>query len=132
MKVWKVITDITLDQYNSFGEIFSPEDASMLLALGDEYEIFNWDFVENETVIPFIICPKVLMDLMSCVVEKYNIKFKPVDITEDFLMGLHDVPDPDFTMFREDNLTEDIVYEKIKKFGGSSLDDVDKYILENS
>ena len=131
MKVWKIITDLTPEQNENLDEIFSDEDQMLLYKLGKDHTVYNWDHVTENTVTPYVICDEDIMDVMCNLCDRYDIKWGPIEITEEFLMGLHWVPDVDFTIFRELNITEDIIYDKIKKFGGKSLDDLEKSILKN-
>ena len=131
MKVWKVITDLTVEENDLLDELFSEEDANKIREMDENSDIFSWDFIDGKTYIPYLICTEPVMDVICDICDRYSIAFGPIDITEEFLLGLHDIPDSDFVNYREENLTEDLVYKKIKKFGGSSLDELDKYVLEN-
>lgn len=131
MKVWKVITDLTVEENDLLDELFSEEDANKIREMDENSDIFSWDFINGKTYIPYLICTEPVMEVICDICDRYSISFGPIDITEEFLLGLHDIPDSDFVKYREENLTEDLVYKKIKKFGGSSLDKLDKYVLEN-
>lgn len=132
MKVWKVITDLSPEQSESIDELFTIEDGDLIRNLDGNNEIFSWDFIEDDLYIPYLICTEEVVNILSDICDSYKIKFETIDITEEFLMGLYHIPDSDFDEFRIDNLTEDLVYSKIKKFGADSLDDLDKRILELS
>jgi hypothetical protein len=132
MKVWKIITDLTVDESENLHDIFTEEDGNVIREMDENMEIYSWDFIEGDIYIPYLICSEAVVYKISELCDNYAIKFGPIDITEEFLLGLHDIPDSDFDQYRVDNLTEDLVYKKVKKFGASSLDSVDKYILENS
>ena len=47
-------------------------------------------------------------------------------------MGEYEIPDDDFIAYREQNLTEDIIYSKIIYHGVDSLTELDKKILDES
>lgn len=131
MKVWKIITDLTLEESDNIHDLFTQEDGDIIRRMDENTELYSWDFVDGDIFIPYLICSEEVVEAISNLCDKYAIKFGPIDITEEFLLGLHDIPDSDFEQYRADNLTEDLVYKKIKKFGGSSLDELDKYVLEN-
>lgn len=131
MRVWKVITDLNPDESDFLEDIFSYEDQVILRGIAEGEMVYNWDFVDGDVFIPYIICSESVIEALSEMSDKCGIAFGPIDITEEFLMGLHEIPDEDFDNYRINNLTEDIVYSKVKKFGGKSLDWLDKRILEN-
>jgi hypothetical protein len=132
MKVWKRITDLTPEQGEGIDEIFTREDGDLIRNLDGNNEIFSWDYIEDDVYIPYLLCTEQVINILSDLCQKYNFKFGPIDVTEEFLLGRFAIPDSDFEEFRVDNLTEDMVYWKIKKFGVESLDDLDKRILELS
>ncbi len=132
MRVWKIITDLTVEESENINDIFSREDGDIVRNLDENSEIYSWDLVDGDIYIPYLICTEEVVNIISELSHKYAIKFGPIDITEEFLLGLHEIPDSDFDQYRADNLTEDLVYKKLKKFGASSLDELDKYVLENS
>ena len=132
MKVWKIITDLTPEQSENIDEIFTKDDGAIIRNLDRNSEIFSWDFIEDDMFIPYLLCTEEVVNSLSDICHKYEIKFGPIDITEEFLMGQHNIPDSDFEEYRIYNLTEDMVYDKIKKFGSESLDPLDKRILDLS
>ncbi len=131
MKVWKIITDLTVEESENLYDIFSEADANIIREMDVTTEIYSWDFVDGDIFIPYLICTENVVYAISDLCDRYAIKFGPIDITDEFLMGLHEIPDEDFDNYRINNLTEDIVYSKVKKFGGRSLDWLDKQVLEN-
>ena len=131
MRVWKVITDLNPDESDFLEDIFSYEDQEILRGIAEGEMVYNWDFIDGDVFIPYIICSETVIEALSEMCDKCGIAFGPIDITEEFLMGLHEIPDSDFEEYRINNLTEDIIYSKVKKFGGRSLDWLDKRILEN-
>jgi hypothetical protein len=132
MRVWKVITDLTEEENEFVIDLFQEDDIQSIYEMDRNGEVYNWDEVVDGVMRPYFLCTEAVIDKLSEICYKYGIKFGPIDITEDFLMGLYEIPDSDFIRYREEHLTEDIVYKKIKKFGGSSLDDLDKYVLETN
>ncbi len=131
MRVWKIITDLTPEQNAMYPDAFLDEDNKRIEDLGREHGIQSWDHEKEDAIIPYLICTEDAVKELIAITKKYDIKFEPIDITEEFLMGLHLIPDDGFIKFREDNITEDIVYAKIKKYGGKSLDKLEKSVLEN-
>jgi hypothetical protein len=131
MRVWKIITDLTEEESELITEMFTQEDADIIREMDSKSEISSWDFVDGDIFIPYLLCTESVMNGICDMCGRYGISFGPIDITEEFLMGLHEIPDSDFEEYRINNLTEDIVYSKVKKFGGKSLDWLDKRILEN-
>jgi hypothetical protein len=132
MRVYKIITDITEEESDNMDKIVSEEDGILIVKLDETEDIFSWDFVEGETFIPYMICTEEAIKTFTYVCTKYGYQFEPIDITEEFLMGQHEIPDSDFIRYREENLTEDMVFDKIKKYGGDSLSELDKTILLNN
>jgi len=131
MRVWKIITDLTEEENNRLDKVFSKEDGQIMRDLFTDEKIFAWDEVINNVMYPYAICTDEVMELVSDIAHKYNIKFGPIDITDEFLMGVYEIPDEDFIRYREENMTEDLVYEKLKRFGACSLTDFDKGVLAN-
>lgn len=131
MRVYKIITDMTLEESENIDKILSEEDGELIKSLNWDTEIFSWDHEEGGNYVPYLICEEGVMDLISDLCNEYGFVFGPIDITEEFLMGLHKIPDSDFDDYRRSHLNEDIVYAKIAKLGVDSLDEVDKYILHN-
>lgn len=132
MKVWKIITDLTEEEHDNLVNVFSLEDAEAIREMDEESEIFSWDEIIDGQMQPYLMCSEEIIEKISELCQKYDIKFGPIEITEPFLMGEYEIPDSDFIRYREENLTEDLVYEKIKKLGVDSLTDLDKFVLQNS
>ena len=132
MRVWKVITDLTEEENEIVVDLFQEDDIQAIYEMDRNGEVYNWDNVIDGVMHPYFLCTEPVIDKISEICYRYGIKFGPIDITEEFLMGMYEIPDSDFIRYREENITEDIVYTKIKRFGADSLSDLDKWILENS
>lgn len=132
MKVWKVLTNLSVEESENINEIFNEEDGDVIRKLDRDNEIYSWDFIEGEVFIPYLICDETVINILVDMTIQYGYQIEAVDITHDFLLGQYEIPDSDFEDYRINNLTEDMVYEKIKKFGSDSLDGLDKRILELS
>ena len=131
MKIWKIITDLTAEESDHIDDIFDEESGDIIRSLDTENEIYSWDLIDGDIYIPYLICTEEIIDILTEISHKHGVEFDAEDITEEFLLGMHVIPDSDFDQYRADNLTEDLVYEKLKRFGKDSLDEIDKQVLEN-
>jgi hypothetical protein len=132
MKVYKILTNITVYQNDTVDSWMSFQDKYELAEAIESTTVYNYDLIENDIITPFIICESKFIFIIKSIVEKYNITFLPVDITKEFLYGKIHIPDDDFVNYRKLNLTEDIVFDKINELGADSLDDLDKKILHEN
>lgn len=129
MKVWKILIDITEEESNEIQNLFTEEEGNAIREIDERGEIFSFD--DWETGTHYFICTEEVVNFVGDLCYKYSMNFGFIDVTEEFLMGIHEIPDEDFIQYREMNLDEDIIYAKIKKFGARSLTDLDKNVLAN-
>lgn len=132
MKVYRILTDITTYQNDTVEDWMSIKDKNEISKIADSSSFYNYDIIENDIITPFIICESKFMFVLKSVIEKYGIKFIPEDITKEFLYGKVHIPDEDFINYRKQNLTEDIIFDKINELGAESLDELDKKILHEN
>ena len=132
MKIWKVITNLTEEENDNIVNFFSDEDAAIIYELDEKSEVFGYDEIVDGMIHPYLLCTEEVIKVVADISKKYNLEFDYTDITDEFLMGMYEIPDSDFTDFRVENLTEDLVYRKIKELGVDSLTELDKKILELS
>ncbi len=122
--VYKIVTKLPEDS-----------DTNFLLTREEEKEIHDFnmiavDFIEDGFIGTYLISNKKVLDRMSDILRKYDISFEVEDVTEKLLLGKEIVEDENFYKFIEDNLTKDIVLDKINEMGIDSLSDIDISILE--
>jgi hypothetical protein len=132
MKVWKILTNLTVEESENINEIFNEDEGDIIRKLDRDNEIYSWDFIDGDVFIPYLICTETVIDILVEITVQHGYLIEAIDITHDFLLGQYEIPDSDFEDYRLNNLTEDMVYEKIKKFGSVSLDGLDKKILDLS
>jgi len=129
MKVWKILIDITEEESDNIHNLFTEEEGDAIREIDDRGEMFSFD--DWETGTHYFMCTEEVVNFVAGLCHKYDMNFGYIDVTEEFLMGIHEIPDEDFIHYRESHLNEDIVYMKLKKFGARSLTDLDKSVLEN-
>jgi hypothetical protein len=132
MQVWKLITDIDPDIADSIRDKVTYKEDALLTSLQESGQVYNWDLIEDEKITPFLICEEKVLNILNGIFSKYGSEFEYINITEEFLMGEYEIPDEDFISYREQNLTEDIIYSKIIYHGVDSLTELDKRILDES
>jgi hypothetical protein len=132
MQVWKLITDIDPDIADSIRDKVTYKEDALLTSLQESGQVYNWDLIEDEKITPFLICEEKVLNILNGIFSKYGSEFEYINITEEFLMGEYEIPDEDFIAYREQNLTEDIIYSKIIYHGVDSLTELDKRILDES
>ena len=132
MQVWKLITDIDPDIADSIRDKATYKEDALLTSLQESGQVYNWDLIEDEKITPFLICEEKVLNILNGIFSKYGSEFEYINITEEFLMGEYEIPDEDFISYREQNLTEDIIYSKIIYHGVDSLTELDKRILDES
>jgi hypothetical protein len=132
MEVWKLITDIDPDRADSIRDEVTYKEDALLNSLVENGQIYNWDLIEDGKITPFFICDEKVLNILNGIFHKYGSEFEYINITEEFLMGEYEIPDEDFIAYREQNLTEDIIYSKIIYHGVDSLTELDKRILDES
>ena len=132
MQVWKLITDIDPDIADSIRDKVNYKEDALLNSIQESGQVYNWDLVEDGKITPFFICDERVLNILNGIFSKYGSEFEYINITEEFLMGEYEIPDDDFIAYREQNLTEDIIYSKIIYHGVDSLTELDKRILDDS
>lgn len=133
-KVWKIVTNLTPERNAKIGDDcdVSPEDDRILLSL--ELESVD-ELEENGFITAYAIGSKSDVDVLTSLLYKYEVAFSITDVTKDVLIGKY-LPkvlvDSDyFKTFIIENLTPDIVLDKISEMGIDSLSEIDKLVLEN-
>lgn len=132
MQVWKLITDIDPDIADSIRDKVNYKEDALLNSIQESGQVYNWDLIEDGKITPFFICDERVLNILNGIFSKYGSEFEYINITEEFLMGEYEIPDDDFIAYREQNLTEDIIYSKIIYHGVDSLTELDKRILDDS
>lgn len=132
MQVWKLITDIDPDIADSIRDKVNYKEDALLNSIQESGQVYNWDLIEDGKITPFFICDERVLNILNGIFSKYGSEFEYINITEEFLMGEYEIPDDDFIAYREQNLTEDIIYSKIIYHGVDSLTELDKRILDES
>lgn len=132
MQVWKLITNIDPDISDSIRDEVTYKEDALLNSIQESGQVYNWDLIEDGKITPFFICDEKVLNILNGIFSKYGSEFEYINITEEFLMGEYEIPDDDFIAYREQNLTEDIIYSKIIYHGVDSLTELDKKILDES
>lgn len=123
-RVYKIVTNLKEDS-----------DTNFVLTVDEEMEISDLsmiavDFIEDGFIGTYLISNKKVLHTMSGILKKYEILFDVSDVTERLLLGKEKVDSIDFDKFIEDNLTKDLVLDKINEMGIDSLSDIDIIVLE--
>lgn len=127
MRVYKIYTGLTEDQFSDLGNMLDKSEIYMVETLQDQ--VLNVDIVENGLVSSYLICDEKSLDFIVSLLYKYEVKFKLKDITKIFLYGQVTVDDVDFQNFLKESLDIDTILDKINEVGIESLTDLDKEIL---
>lgn len=127
MRVYKIYTGLTEDQFSDLGNMLDESEIYMVETLQDQ--VLNVDIVENGLVSSYLICDEKSLDFIVSLLYKYEVKFKLKDITKIFLYGQVTVDDVDFQNFLKESLDIDTILDKINEVGIDSLTDLDKEIL---
>lgn len=127
MRVYKIYTGLTEDQFSDLGNMLDKSEIYMVETLQDQ--VLNVDIVENGLVSSYLICDEKSLDFIVSLLYKYEVKFKLKDITKIFLYGQVTVDDVDFQNFLKENLDIDTILDKINEVGIDYLSDLDKFIL---
>ena len=129
MKIYKISTDLTEERDEYLKSNLTREEEKLIFRYFENGNI-SYDLVEEDgTITSYFMCSKEVLDYVTSLFYKYEVKFVISDITNDFLIGKVNIDDKDFLNYFLENLDMDTILDKINELGIESLTEVDKSIL---
>lgn len=141
--IYKLIFNYTLDELNEEWDRFNEFDSDIVFNL--DAESF-FDYEKDEKYICYLIVELSEINKYICILRKYNIDFRQIDISQSILEGKYidelinyinfentlkyDFFIDDINNWMLDNLNIDIILDKISSTGISSLSDIEKQFLK--
>lgn len=130
MKIYKISTDLTNEKDEYLKSNLTREEEKKIFRYFEDGNI-SYDLVgEDNFITSYFLCSKEVLDYITSLFYKYEVKFEISDITNDFLIGKVNIDDKDFQNYLLENLDIDTILDKINEFGIESLNEVDKSILK--
>jgi len=130
MKIYKISTDLTDEKNEYLKSNLTREEEKKIFRYFEDGNI-SYDLVgEDNFITSYFLCSKEVLDYITSLFYKYEVKFEISDITNDFLIGKVNIDDKDFQNYLLENLDIDTILDKINEFGIESLNEVDKSILK--
>ena len=130
MKIYKISTDLTNERDEYLKSNLTREEEKKIFRYFENGNI-SYDLVGKDNFITsYFLCSKEVLDYITSLFYKYEVKFEISDITNDFLIGKVNIDDKDFQNYLLENLDIDTILDKINEFGIESLNEVDKSILK--
>lgn len=129
MRIYKISTDLTEERDEYLKSNLTREEEKKIFRYFEDGNI-SYDLVEEDgTITSYFMCIKEVLDYVTSLFYKYEVKFHINDITNDFLLGKINIDDVSFNNYLKENLNIDLVLDKINELGINSLTDLDKEIL---
>ena len=129
MRIYKISTDLTEERDVYLKSNLTREEEKKIFRYFEDGNI-SYDLVgEGGTITSYFMCIKEVLDYVTSLFYKYEVKFHINDITNDFLLGKVNIDDESFNNYLKENLNIDLVLDKINELGINSLTDLDKEIL---
>jgi hypothetical protein len=126
-KVYKLTTNMTEELIDSIEGSMSDSDLDFVENLGADE--FCFDFIENGFNGTYIICDEDILKSIKDIFGKYGGIVKETDITKEFFYGIIKIDDLAFNQYLYENITKDMILDKILELGKDSLTEMDKEIL---
>lgn len=126
-RVYKLNTDMTKEFIYAIEGSMDRSDIDFLENLGNDELVF--DFIENGFNCAYAICDEYVIEKIKDIFLKYGGIVKETDITKEFFYNIIKIDDLGFTQYLYDNMTKDMILDKIIELGKDSLTDMDKEIL---
>lgn len=126
-KVYKLNTDMTKEFIDDVQSSMNISEIEFLENLGNDEPVV--DFMENGFNACYIICTEYIVEKVKSIFLKYGGTVKDTDITKEFFYGIIKIDNAMFEQYIYDNMTKDMVLDKILELGKESLTDLDKEIL---
>ena len=131
MKIYKILTDLTEERDKYLKSNLTREEEKKIFRYFEDGNI-SYDLIEeNGTITSYFMCSKEVLDYVTSLFYKYEVKFVISNITNDFLIGKVNIDDKDFQNYLLENLDIDTILDKINELGIDSLSDLDKKVLNN-
>jgi hypothetical protein len=126
-KVYKLNTNMTEELIDSIEGSMSESDLDFIENLG-VYE-FCFDFIEDGFNGSYIVCNDYVLESIKDTFAKYGGIVKEIDVTKEFFYGIIKIDDLAFDQYLYENITKDMILDKILELGKDSLTEMDKEIL---
>lgn len=123
-KVFKIATNLTAKENSYIASNMCEEEIANIEILS------SVDIEETQHITTYLICDIANIFKLEDLLIKHSVKFKTEDITEKFMHGEVEIDDDKFKSYLNNNLTVDIVLDKICKAGIESLSELDRIVLK--
>lgn len=131
MVVYRIDTSLTKEQCENIIDSLTPVELERL----NSYNLIAYDEEINGKISSFLITDRYVFTRVLIFLRQIGIEFKYTDISNDILIGKISFKgtsfDDEIQNFIKNNITVDIILDKINAFGIESLTELDKICLES-
>ena len=121
-KIFRINTNLTEERDEEIDKSLDKSDREMINMVADDDEFSTFDITDDEGyLVSYILGDQKQINVMVSMLKKYEVKHTVTDITEEFMMGRISIPTLDFREYYHNNLTKDLILDKINEYGKESL-----------
>jgi hypothetical protein len=121
-RIFRINTNLTEERDEEIDKSLDKSDREMINMVADDDEFSTFDIVDDEGyLVSYILGDQKQINVMVSMLKKYEVKHTVTDITEEFMMGRISIPTLDFREYYHNNLTKDLILDKINEYGKESL-----------
>lgn len=121
-RIFRINTNLTEERDEEIDKSLDKSDREMINMVADDDEFSTFDITDDEGyLVSYILGDQKQINVMVSMLKKYEVKHTVTDITEEFMMGRISIPTLDFREYYHNNLTKDLILDKINEYGKESL-----------
>ena len=131
-RIFRINTNLTEERDEEIDKSLDKSDREMINMVADDDEFSTFDIVDDEGyLVSYILGDQKQINVMVSMLKKYEVKHTVTDITEEFMMGRISIPTLDFREYYHNNLTKDLILDKINEYGKESLTSIELEFLKS-
>jgi hypothetical protein len=121
-RIFRINTNLTEERDEEIDKSLDDTDRQLINMVADDDEFSTFDITDDEGyLVSYILGDQKQINVMVSMLKKYEVKHTVTDITEEFMMGRISIPTLDFREYYHNNLTKDLILDKINEYGKESL-----------
>ena len=131
-RIFRINTNLTEERDEEIDKSLDKSDREIINMVADDDEFSTFDITDDEGyLVSYILGDQKQINLMVSMLIKYEIKHTVTDITKEFMMGRISIPTLDFREYYINNLTKDLLLDKINEYGKESLTSYELQFLKS-
>ena len=131
-RIFRINTNLTEERDEEIDKSLDKSDREIINMVADDDEFSTFDITDDEGyLVSYILGDQKQINLMVSMLIKYEIKHTVTDITKEFMMGRISIPTLDFREYYHNNLTKDLILDKINEYGKESLTSYELQFLKS-